>query len=472
MLSQLLARVSPNTARRKCAPPRRFRLTVEALEGRDVPVSLTWVGDGTYTFMSSVNWSPSQTPASGDDLYFDGSKSLVGAAMITPPTIVFNSIHLVNGYTGTVSIYNTGTFAEIELTKGTIQLTGSDISVSSKLTWTGGNITISSGSVSRTVHILSGATATCTPGAGNTVSTGATLSFESTGGTGSQGTFNPGNYTFTNGADLDVNAYSTVELKPTEQDKVNLKAVGAGSQLNVKGGMAIGMGGIGGDLEMPLYVSGGIFTIRAPSTYSFSGLALTKADLPADPGAGSVEMSSGRIEIQHGATLKATGNGVKVSGGTLATIKNGDAAQSNAVIDGKLTNSGAIISILYDATVRKVGTGTVFFGILEVKKTFDWTAGTYTPAVYAPGHDVNKADRILAREAITANTGGSGTVAPIAIDGDGKPNIMNPVPGQSWIILVSDASITGANPPNVIGKWDGLFPSPAPDKNWAVVGKA
>src|SRR5215218_7928436 len=88
----------PVTVRTRVAPP-RFRPRLEALDNRDVPAATTWLG-GSVT--SGSSWSGGTIPGSGDDLYFDGA--VISAGCSGPPVnLSFSSIHVVNGYTGTIS---------------------------------------------------------------------------------------------------------------------------------------------------------------------------------------------------------------------------------------------------------------------------------------------------------------------------------------------------------------------------------
>src|SRR5262245_26725862 len=78
-IRRLFAR-TPRSQRRngpRQAPDARFRPTVEALEDRLAPATLTWVGDVDANWNTNnagnTNWSGDVLPHSGDTLVFAGA---------------------------------------------------------------------------------------------------------------------------------------------------------------------------------------------------------------------------------------------------------------------------------------------------------------------------------------------------------------------------------------------------------------
>ncbi len=476
MLVQFLARVTKKLAARKGAPPRSFRPACEWLESREVPATLTYVGNGTYPFMNAVNWSPSQAPANGDDIIFNSSA--VNVSAVTSPGIQFNSISLKAGYTGTVTLYTPSTFNEVVLESGNLALTGTDISIAGNLDWTGG--TLHSGTSTRTVHILGGAAATVEPASGGTVTLGATLSFESNGTTGSTGTFEHGTIEFKNGADLVVESYCAVQVKPPPSFTLQLTNVdiAGASEIRIKslGEVAV-TSGTYATTDVPISVEGGTLKLIGSSTATFSGaVGWTNKNLPPPPDSASVMMSSGKIRIQPGSTLKGVDAlEVRFSGGTLETLKNGDGVQPDAVIDSDLTNTGADVVILQDMPNRKpTGASTCIFGKLKVTGTCAWSGGTFRPVVYAPGGNTDLADRwhVVGKFTITGGAG-KAKIAPGTVDAQGNPNTQQPAVGQNWTIITSDTQIAhGEVFPTVDGNWVLVEVAGNPPKTWQVQGKA
>jgi hypothetical protein len=191
----------------------RFRPRVEALEAREVPAANTWLGGSSST--DDTAWSLGRVPISGDDLYFDGSIASTDCDFWSGDlTDYLSSVHLVNGYPGTVYFDGDMDIATLEVDSGAIApysgFSHHDIWVEEEVIWTGG--TLNNTAHAGTLHILGGATANVSPGASNTVTTGYTLSFEGDAGTqtGSTGTFYPGTVVWKNDAHWFVSAESEV----------------------------------------------------------------------------------------------------------------------------------------------------------------------------------------------------------------------------------------------------------------------
>jgi hypothetical protein len=124
----------------------RFRPGCEPLEARDVPASLYWLGTINTDAGTSGNWTedpinltPSlKTPHAGDDLFFDGALSGVDCTNLVPalnPTggtdgdggpgsgsadPALNSVHMFDGYGGTVTYGVTLWTHDLEMRSGTL----------------------------------------------------------------------------------------------------------------------------------------------------------------------------------------------------------------------------------------------------------------------------------------------------------------------------------------------------------------
>lgn len=430
MLSQLLARVFKLRTRRNCAPPRRLRLNTEALEGREVPAALTWVGDGTYPFMNPINWSPSQAPASGDDIYFSSSGSPVSATAMTPPTVQFNSIHLQSGYPGTVSLYTPGAFNDIELRSGAIALTGTDISVANDLTWTGG--TLHNATHLRTVTVLGGATATIDPGVGNTIVTGANLALGvNAAGVGAQGVVNPGTVEFRNGAGAIIGGgfSATIDAKLTVTGNVNLTK---GGRVTVNQGGEFRVSGPGiRYTELPIWVEGGRVRVDGGGTLAVDG---------AIPGTGaSVFMNglpSGRIYLQAGSRIEALWD-VSLQGGTFATLPGSVGGTQTATVETTaFKNNGADI-VINDDAFTPPGSFHIS-GELKIEGKVVWSDGAYRPVVNAGD---NSCDNWVSTLEFAVEAGAD--LAPGTVNG-------TPPRNATFLFLESKKEIVGT-PPAVVG---------------------
>lgn len=186
-----------------------------------MPATLTWIGTNPNDFGLATSWLTSDpnhtTPQQGDDLIFraadepplgEGEEDIPGHGggatgsiedCIIPSGMAFNSIQLIDDYTGTVTVQDEQTVGDLVLETGAIAQLGSsgsgyDLYVTDTFTFTGGvlNNTANLG----IVH-LQGATGTLDAGT-NGVTTGSTLSLV----TGAVFTLLPGAVTANNGAGL------------------------------------------------------------------------------------------------------------------------------------------------------------------------------------------------------------------------------------------------------------------------------
>lgn len=428
----------------------RRRLALEALEGREVPAHLTWLGGTGASFSNAASWrmdttgEPTRAPQAGDDLAYDGQVSSADCpdfSGVVPVPLGWtgdgdlNSVYLVNGYSGKVSYVTPVPVHVYKMTCGTFTPTGqaNDLTVLDRFAWSGG--TINDSALSATVHIQ-GATATITPPLGDdlppgtigpvpqtlSLATGSTLSFE----TGATGMVLPGAINFTNSAGVYVgNAILQVNPAGANQarrplvvfDGVN--AVGV-PQITVDSGGTMSV--LGGDFNsnfIPLRVTGGLFEVRNPTTTAtFAGKVVN--------GVGSVEMTAGTIRLEHGTKLTASA-GMYLSGGKLTTVESAGPAALPllpAEIIGNVFNSGADVVICDGSAVR------TRFGLLQVNGDVNWTGGTYRPVVLIT--DTTKADMWRCSGTFTIDAG-SAAVAPGAVNAQG--NQQKPAAGMIWQVI-------------------------------------
>jgi hypothetical protein len=435
----------------------RFCPRVEGLEGREVPAAFTWLGGDP---MDPESWQgpEGETPWEGDDLYFDGTVS-PASCDLGMTGVYFQSMHLINGYPGTVAWIG-GQLDVLELTSGALatpDIAGlNTLDIYDTFTWTGGilNSTADHGLVT----LYGGATATITPGADKTLVTGSSLNFGGSDGKDAVGTFNPGTVQFNNGADLNVFAFSRVDIKPTATVPVKFQNPDPNkvSQTNVQAGSTVTVtptsteGEFAGE-KVPVNVAGGTFKVVNRAKVQLSGR------VGGGQGAGSIEMSLGNIAIQNGSTVVADDNGMKLSGGVLTTLKLGDGPQDSANIKGTIVNSGADITPLADAPTRGFGGG-VYFGGLNCTGDVTWTGGAYRPCIYGPqGGGEGTADTADLWYIIGKLTiGGSAKVGLVVVGANGNQQTPPaPAAGQRWLIIETTVGIAGGLP--------GLDPS----INWA-----
>jgi hypothetical protein len=280
------------------------------------------LGASSASSQDPGNWDLGRTPTAEDSLEFNGAVSSANCNLEGGWT--YESVRVANGYAGTVTLlegFNADVFV-LDSKNGKISQpteSGSNIYVWESFTWTAG---VLNSSDNHSYVVLSGAIATITPPSDTTLVTGSTLSFGSVGTTGSDGTFNPGTIQFNNGADLDVGALSKVLINPTATVPVKFQNPnpGTSSQVNVVGGLVVVATNTFNGENTPVNVVGGVFKVLDKAAITVTGRVGGAAD------AGSIEMSSGNIAIQHPCTVTAGDNGMVLSGGVLTTLKYGEGA--------------------------------------------------------------------------------------------------------------------------------------------------
>jgi hypothetical protein len=387
MSAHLFARLLRRTTHHPTENPRSSRSTrlrVELLEAREVPANLVWTntaGDGN--FGSVGNWLNLDTglvallpPGINDDLYFDGNVSHEGCAGLTEamrysrfgipigPPGEYNSVNLVNGYSGTVVTLTGFTTRALTIESGALaQPLGSlsDVRVSQFFDWTGGVVGVSHANTSHpgfiasdsTLYLMGSSLSIIDPSAGGTVATGSTLSFENTNGIGSTATFHSGTVNFVGGAGVVIDALCTVtaETKPAAVTFVDTPQPGSAAKyLRVKAGgkmyVRSEVEATGGTFDSAIPVMNyGLFQVEKNATAVIRG-AVSLGNPATDPSFYQ-DSETAAIKIENGSKL-VTDKGLSFLGGTLATLAKANPPQGfvqKATIAGKVSLSSGHVYI-------------------------------------------------------------------------------------------------------------------------------
>lgn len=381
-----------------------------------------WVGPAGGDFTDPANWSLQEHPQANQDLYFDGSQSNGGVTFFKGTKVIngvavefrdrYYGIHLVSGYTGTVTLPFNITFGDYEQTTGATAHTaaGQSVTVTGGLNWTGGNVNDTAyAGLFRFKGVGSGIVGTAT----STLSSGSKLYLETnTAGAGAS-ILAKGIVNLLNQVGVEVNAACQMQLGVVGGTGPTITSQGVyvnKGQTYSHGGKLLGLGMEidGGDLQ----VKGG-------------GLKVTGT---APGSVYSVRMLSGLINILNGQTLEAT-HGVTMLDGDLVTAGSPTGNQV-ATIDGMLhISDGRII----------LGSGNnPGYATLKVKKKVELFGGTFQTKVDAT--DSQNRDAIDTDDTLNCST--NFVISPQAING-------NPPVDMSWSVLVSEDGFIDAINPSV-----------------------
>jgi adhesin HecA-like repeat protein len=423
----------------------------------DTPKVYWTDGDHTGLWEDPLNWSTGAVPTPIQDVYFSGGGTPYSSqdsctdlgASASGSSLTLAGLHLVNGYSGTVTVVVPLTVGTLEETTGILDqpatTLGSNISVTTALLWTGGTLNSTTNLANVTI---TGATtqALIAPGGGGTVYCGSNISIEN----GANTMMKAGTIEFTNNnIQFYIGALSNVIADPGTNQTVSLTDIyGPTVWLRSDGNMTLNSGGI---LNAGKMTNAGSFTIKAGTIASFRGV----------DGDGDAYRQTGGGTYIYGESMLATGlqKSVAIEGGTLATISDGppgfgmgDCTVNISTQD--LDVSGGDIYINFGASAH------VSFGTLRVIGSVIWIGGTFHPFVEG---NVNKgqADMWTARDTFTI--GGTAALAPTAIDEEWIPCM--PTSGFQWQLLWAGKGIGPANtfPTYDTGVW-GITPQ-------AVAGK-
>lgn len=432
---------------------------LEVLDARVVPSAYYWLGGlaggwstpGNWT-LDPVNHTPAASPPRGmlDDVYFDGSVSSLGVSGAGGFS-GYKSLHLVNGYSGTVAVSSLSV-QTLELTSGTLDpLSASDTLMASvNFTWTGG--TINDTGFNATIVVNGGGT--ITPPVGGALSLGSTLNFGSSDGTektttiGGEGDIDvtgPGDYV------MRVNDKAKVVTEVTQQNNAKgFKGLNSTKKLlALSAGGKFGYVGEGSRTEeFRVENTGGLFYIGGGSSKNIT-LTLT------DGNANSVaylqkDSANAEFQLYSSCTLDASaGKGVTINSGNLFIMGNANVTAQVATIKGDFTFAGGSIGFpsrinVQDENGNLVPTWLTF----EVVGDVTWSGGDFAPGVDGSGGNAgnqgkqDNADNWLITDTFTTDR--TQTAKPTI-----KPTALNVPQNQqakgTWYII-EYVSTAGGNP--------------------------
>lgn len=470
--------------------PLKSRLGCELLENREVPTVNYWLG-GTGLFTDAGNWSDG-VPTSGDDLIFDGTlvqsefpnfglsssefesvgdlgegghsappspppppvfNSNLGVTFVSNAGNVYNSIHLRNSYTGTVTIPLNVTFGGFEQTTGDIKQSNTPemgtqteaytITVDGSIAnggeagdfvWTGG--TLNSGVNAGVVSIVAVPTATIGNGTDTSYSLGSDLKLLD--GTVLSAS---GNIVLSNEAGLEINDYCVFQgaqpgsgdpppkswadlLKANPPGPNQTQVPGIGSVL-VKGGVLKGIG----TTKLPVLIRGGEFRIEGDKD------TVVEGDFGGHPEGSTVNVlmeqdNGGKIVIEEGRTLKAAW--VSVRAGLLTTKVKGSVPNHMAIIDGDLTVVGGVVQIATEG--RPSG---AFVPTLHISGDMSFTDGVYKPTVFSAGGNIH--DRWTCSGKLTSDP--DAKITPTVVG--------TPTAGLAWDVIIAMSGFEGTGRPTI-----------------------
>jgi hypothetical protein len=431
------------------SPPPASRLTahfvVEVLESRVVPAAYYWNPLPSNGLLASDanNWRDSGgnqmqvAPSSADDLYFvpvqmsgtgDGEGNpepycspacvIKSSSASTSIPRVFNGVHLMPGYTGTVDFQVSTFVGVLELRSGNIAQNdafyqsagGGQLSVTQGMTWTGGNFNAGVDSMSGVdtppppgkLNLLGDTVSVFDLGANNTVALGSyvTLTNLNSAGTGA-------------GAKLDILAGGSIILegiagmlaeggslcqakaKPMamelfvtpnnkrihpEGDFRTIKLKGAAEIVVLRANPAVA-----GELtfemgDVSLLVEDGAFQVSQKVTAKITCKLSNAADAP------TVLITGGGVRIENGSNLDVT-SGLKMTGGSVVTLARMDGpgkvspTQGDSSIFGDITISGGSVLMNFNLSqgVSNTDEGVLHttFAKLNIYGRLNWTGGTH-----------------------------------------------------------------------------------------------
>jgi hypothetical protein len=416
-------------------PTVRCCLQLEALDSRDVPAVVHWISTGSTDYYNPSNWDSGQVPTGNDDVYFDGAYSNVSAGEIDPGVAGIGSLHLVDGYTGTVTVGTPRSSMDLwlntlELTSGSIAqpyAEQSAITVLGSFIWTGGTLN-SSASLANLNISGSTTTATINPN-GGTVNLGDNISLLN----GAVATINAGTISMTNdGEEIDIETGSGLNADPgtgkdADIDKKNVEENGALMRITDGGYFRV----LSGDWKEAGYMvnADGEFTLKSGTTAYLTGIQ----------NGTTAYIQDGGSTLLYGGSAFSTdaSKEIKIQGSaTLATVADANADCSATIDTGTLRMTGGDIYINFGAPAHTT------FGTLSIMGDVIWSGGTFHPFVQ---NDTTNADQLSITGTLTFLVGATASIAPTAIDAEWIPCM--PTSGEKWLMITTTGGITTNNNP-------------------------
>ena len=359
------------------SPSLKAHLALESLDPRVVPATYSWLGTYSSAATNPLNWQgPSQyspPPGANDDVYFNQSApDCIGLGGSVA------SLHILSGYSGTVSLGGSLTVGIYEQSAAALsQPADTNLTVTGTFTWTGG--VLNNTPSNAYVNINGGGTITL-PGTGTTLTSGSTLVFASLGGIQVTTITGAGtlllNGTSPDGIFVRADAKVTVNLSVDPNTKSWIKNDTAKTLTLLAGSKGWTYSGNGeAQLDLRVINQGGLFKLEQLSGPRYLDVTLTGGDATT-PSYVNNDNASAWLHITTRATLKTT-NGIRIDGGSIYVIQGtqpGNAAISGG---GKLVmNKGDIV---FSPPVQ-LEDGSWMYAPLFVGD-MDWNGGTYRPGI-------------------------------------------------------------------------------------------
>lgn len=445
------------------------RLSLQTLESREVPANLYWLGYSS-DFTDPANWGGA-IPSSADHLYFTGPTSPPPSppppGMPPPPPVPpsgsntsttfvkgpinppipyaptslpdnYAGVHILNNYSGTLTIPFNISFGAYEQTSGNTYTPGTDVTVTSTFSWTGGNVNTSS--TAGEYRIQGVPLGTVNPN-GGTVSSGSTMRIEPnpTSLIGSVVTFLAGTIDWLGGEGIIVDRFSIADIKPAPGAVVTFDAKTSGKEIQIlENGTATihALDRPSGNTQLAQFDgvnysvenTGGTFKVHDRTNAKLTG-GVAYLGVGGQPAFVAVKQTSGLTQLEAASKITTNADsGVLFEGGTfeVLNIDNVNLVQPEAVIDG---------AVLFGGTATLTMSGTKY-GVLSISKYMKWSGGEIKMAIG------KKPDGSVVSDLIAV-------VGKVTISSNPKLTVRwtNEVPGMaknvSWDLITSADEITG-----------------------------
>ncbi|MEO2088947.1 MAG: hypothetical protein ABGY75_05545, partial [Gemmataceae bacterium] len=362
-----------------------------------MPAINNWLGY-TSSFTTASNWSDG-VPTSDDILVFrgptspppsppgmpplppTGSNTSTSFAQL-PPTIpyaadTYEGIRILDDYAGTLTIPFDIGFGEYTQSSGNTYTPGTDVTVTSTFSWTGGNLNTSS--TAGEYRIQGVPLGTVNPN-GGTVSSGSTMRIEPnpTSLIGSVVTFLAGTIDWLGGEGIIVDSNSIADIKPALPGAITFDANSAGKKIQLlEGGTATihAKDRPTGNTDTAFFNGlnysvenlGGTFKVHDRTNAKLTGTT-TYTAAGGVTGYAAVVQTAGLTQLEAASQITTYSDSrVVFAGGTfeVLNVNDVDLVQPEAVIDGDLLIGGT-------ATLKMKGPK---YGVLGVKERMYWSGG-------------------------------------------------------------------------------------------------
>ena len=399
-----------------------------------------WVGGNGASWSTAANWSSNAVPNSSTAVYFSSSYSNYGVT--TPSTdVTLGELHFVGSYSGTVTLDGDLTVGKLELASAGATLdqpsgatSGSDVTVTAAMVWTGGTLN-STNHLAELTLTGTDTWATFAPTSAGTVNSGSSINLSN----GAVATLKGGTLEFTNeDTEINLNDDSGMLVDVAAPFVQSIEAsftIVHGGQLNIKDQAWVDV--VRGEFlnTTPLKNTGGSFILRPDTHASFAGKVDNVNGGPA------VQQTAGVIYLYKGSILEV-GNaefGLLMSGGALSIQLDQGTGPAEIIGNVKVTGGDVISG-------ANASGDTHLFGTLKVEGNVNWIGGTYRPYVEAES-DWGGSDVWYVTGTFTI--GGTAALVPVAVDGEN--NATTPPSNYHWLLLEADTGFANNNTPSFDG---------------------